>query len=87
MRAKVVWPDADMADGVERLLSMRPNVATRNWAPGETLIDLMMENAAHGIFDPLGRIPHQPGSTLLQVEEGRIMHDQLPTLRRPQVDA
>lgn len=34
---------------IERLLSVRPNVIHRNWEPGETLLQLQQENAAHGL--------------------------------------
>jgi hypothetical protein len=69
-----------MVAGVERLLSMRPNVATRNWEPGETLIDLMVENGKHGVFDPISTAELPPGTSLLNVEEGRIVTDILPAL-------
>jgi hypothetical protein len=72
---KVVWPAAETVYGVERLLMMRSHVKHRNWYPGETLIDLMTENAANGVFDT---VPANPGDSLLQVEEGRIVHDALP---------
>jgi hypothetical protein len=67
-----------MTTGVERLLSMRPNVASRNWEPGETLIDLMVENGQHGVFNQLPAA--LPGNSLLHVEEGRIVTDALPML-------
>jgi hypothetical protein len=57
---------------------MRPNVTTRNWEPGETLIDLMVENGQHGVFDQLPAA--LPGNSLLYVEEGRIVNDALPML-------
>jgi hypothetical protein len=79
---EVVWPAVDMVAGVERLLSMRPNPKNRNWRPGETLIDLMTENAIHGIFDSV-EIPS--GTSMLSVEEGRIVTDLLPVL--PAVNA
>jgi hypothetical protein len=72
----VVWPDVAMVEGVERLLSMRPNPKNRNWRPGETLIDLMAENALHGVFDTTPQA--LPGTSLLSVEEGRIVTDLLP---------
>lgn len=34
---------------IERLLVARPEVATRNWLPGETIADLARENAEHSI--------------------------------------
>jgi hypothetical protein len=67
-----------MVEGVERLLAMRPNPKNRNWRPGETLIDLMTENAVHGVFDPA--LPADPGTCLLSVDEGRIMTDALPAV-------
>lgn len=47
----VVWP-AD-PDGIEAILAYRPDPNTRNWEPGETLEQLLGENAAHGLI-PLG---------------------------------
>jgi hypothetical protein len=75
----VVWPSEETVYGVERLLMMRPHVKNRNWIPGETLIDLMVENAANGVFDPISA---EPGVSLLQVEEARIVHDALPAAPR-----
>lgn len=69
----VLWPSDDMVQGVERLLMMRPDVTTRNWTPGETLIDLMWENGQHGIFTGL--------DGALAVEDGRIRTDTLPATR------
>jgi hypothetical protein len=71
---EVNWPSEEMVRGVERLLMMRPNRANRNWEPGETLVDLMIENADHGVFD---------GTTRLHVEENRIVKDSLPPMRAP----
>lgn len=69
-----------MCRGIERLLSMRPDELNRNWVPGETLIDLMAENAKHGVFGQLDPAP--PGTPLLVVEEERIRVDHLPALGR-----
>jgi hypothetical protein len=44
--ADVVWPTDP--DAIQTVLMMRPVAATRNWKPGETIDDLLMENAAHG---------------------------------------
>jgi hypothetical protein len=70
---EVVWPSDDMVQGVERLLMMRPDVSTRNWLPGETLIDLAWENGRHGILSGL--------AGALVVEDGRIRRDTLPATR------
>jgi hypothetical protein len=48
MVADLTWP-AD-PDAVEALLAHRPVSRTRNWLPGETLTDLVAENAAHGVL-------------------------------------
>jgi hypothetical protein len=44
---EIRWP-ADTAL-IEELLLARPEPHTRNWHPGETALDLMFENVAHGI--------------------------------------
>lgn len=72
------WPEESMREGVERLLSMRPNEITRNWEPGETLHDLMKENAYHGLFSGLPE--GIPGRTLLAVTDNRIVTDILPAI-------
>jgi hypothetical protein len=48
--AELSWP-AD-PDAVEAILAMRPIIGTRNWLPGETLAELIGENAAHGVVPP-----------------------------------
>lgn len=45
-RAGVAWPPG-IAE-IEALTAARPRVF-RNWSPGETLHDLVLENLAHGI--------------------------------------
>lgn len=44
----ILWP-AD-PDGIEVILAMRPDPNTRNWEPGETLDDLLADNAIHGLI-------------------------------------
>lgn len=44
----VLLPPADERAAIEAVLACRPDIATRNWAPGETVADLVAENAAHG---------------------------------------
>lgn len=44
----IVWPPDPIA--IEAILLMRPDPNTRSWVPGETLSDLIMENASHGIL-------------------------------------
>jgi hypothetical protein len=45
----VVWPtDVEMAT-IEAVLDARPEPATRNWAPGEPINQLVAENAGHDL--------------------------------------
>jgi hypothetical protein len=60
----LIWP-AD-PDGVETILLMRPDEKTRNWLPGETLQDLLVENACHGILMP-GIEPDDPNAVTVQL--------------------
>ena len=66
--ADVVWPDN--VDHITYLLAMRPNPATRNWAPGETLAELLEENVAHGITPP--EVPGLPPGVTFLVRNDRI---------------
>lgn len=45
----VVLPPPDERDAIEAMLAARPDSATRNWAPGESVADLAAENVAHGL--------------------------------------
>jgi hypothetical protein len=45
----VVWPSPEMARTIVGILVHRPAVYTRNWLPGETLTELMIENITHGV--------------------------------------
>lgn len=75
VRAEIEWPAEEMRHGIVRMLHQRPDRTKRNWYPGETLIDLMAENAAHGLY------ADAPGD--LTVEPERIRVDTLPlTFRR-----
>jgi hypothetical protein len=75
---EVIWPQAAMVAGVVRLLMMRPHFKNRNWRPGETLVDLMVENAQHGIFDAV-EIP--AGQSAFAVTETYVSLDALPDLQ------
>jgi len=70
---EAVWP-AKHAD-IEWILQQRPAVATRNWLPGETLLDLMNENLEHGIA-PMSQAalddPNHPGGVVLRIENDEI---------------
>ncbi len=44
----LIWP-AD-PEAIETLLLMRPDVTNRNWLPGETVQQLLTENAIHDVI-------------------------------------
>lgn len=72
----IQWPNDPAA--VELILMQRPAFATRNWVLGETLEDLIRENAEHGIAPP----SDGQGTTLAAfiVDErlvGGTLHEQL----------
>lgn len=69
---EIVWPAESLVVGVERLLMMRPNPATRNWEPGETLHDLLAENVEHGVITGDG------GQSMMIIGD-QIRTDTLPT--------
>ena len=73
----VEWPPESMVYGIERLLLMRPDVLNQNWNPDETLHDLAVENAEHGIWDGL-----PAGADVLVLEPDRVRTDTLPITKR-----
>jgi hypothetical protein len=77
-KMKVVWPSDSMVYGIERLLLQRPHWKNQNWVPGETLHDLLHENAMHGILG-IHAAALSPGS-MFGIDGDRIVHDALPTL-------
>ena len=79
---EIIWPAEDFVHSIERLLLMRPIPYTQNWNPGETLHDLLAENAEHGVFDPLKAIPQDPGQSLLVITDETIRRDLLPVTKR-----
>jgi|1185.fasta_scaffold108400_2 hypothetical protein len=81
--APIVWPRDPLA--IATLLRMRPDPTTRNWLPGETLQDLVAENAAHGCLP--AEWTALPGRTLVVHEvEGvavaGLLADALPPAER-----
>lgn len=66
------WPAEDLRVGVEALLALRPVRATRNWLPGESLHDLLVENAEHGIGVPVVE-PDRAG-VLLEIRGDAVTH-------------
>lgn len=85
----VIWPAEEMVHSIERLLLMRPLPLNRNWNPGETIADLMRENAEHGVFEPLKALAEitGPGVTLLNVGDDGIRVDRLPVTRQREFKA
>jgi hypothetical protein len=68
--APIVWPRDPTA--IAALLRMRPDPTNRNWLPGETLQDLVAENAAHDCLP--AEWTALPGRTLIVYEvEGMAM--------------
>jgi hypothetical protein len=51
---RVTYPMDGVRYLVEGLLLLRPDPATRNWSPAETVGDLTIENIAHGLPVPRG---------------------------------
>ncbi len=45
----VAWPPLEEAERICAVLAYRPDRATRNWLPDETVTMLLIENMAHGI--------------------------------------
>jgi hypothetical protein len=90
-QAEVTWPAAP--DAVETILAMRPVAATRNWVPGETLEDLLVENAAHGCLPPAWHELADGGERVLLLATaddrpvGGLLHQQLEAAGRREIGA
>jgi hypothetical protein len=79
----LVWP-AD-PEAVEALLMARPAVESRNWLPGESLKDLLVDNVRHGLMPP-------PGDSLMLTVGDRVVAGTVGQLirsdiRRHQIEA
>lgn len=61
--APIVWPPDP--DAIEAILAVRPANAVRNWLVGETLVQLIEENAAHG-FIPVEWVLADGDTAILQ---------------------
>jgi hypothetical protein len=66
----VLWPTPEQQARIEAVLLCRPEQATRNWHPGESLGMLVVENVAHGCA-----VPELPIAVTVQ--------DELAVLGRP----
>lgn len=89
IEAPITWPADPQA--IEAILWMRPVARTQNWSPGETLEDLLAENAAHGCLDPeLVALASGPNRLpLLATRDGRaaggLLHMQLEAAGRREI--
>lgn len=81
LQTDLVWPAEGIVRGVERLLGMRPEPRTRNWTVAESLHELALENAAHGIFNHPAVEAATGGPELLVITDGGIVEDRLPATR------
>lgn len=80
MTTSIVWP-AD-PEGIELILSMRPDWTTRNWEPGESLEDLLVENITHGHDVPGLDLEGGSREIMLTVNDrivGGLLLDALPS--------
>lgn len=64
LRCRAEWPAN--AEDIWAVLAWRPMPETRSWMPGETLEDLVIENAAHGLG------PALPGVAGITILDGRF---------------
>jgi hypothetical protein len=77
------WPP-NVAD-IEALVMPRPVPATRNWLPGETMLDLLAENIEHGIV-PTAALEGGPTRKLLEIIGDEVTVGQLGFERRPEIE-
>lgn len=69
--APIVWP-ANLPDIVS-VLSLRPDPKTRNWQPGETVMDLVLENIEHGILPDLAELERANAAGPLILEQDGLI--------------
>lgn len=88
MTADVIWPPDP--DAIEAILGMRPVRGTQNWAIGETLEDLLAENAAHDCLPPEWKALEER-TLILKTAGGRavggLLHQQLEAAGRRKIGA
>ena len=87
--AVVVWPPDPQA--IEALLRLRPIERTRNWLPGESIADLIAENAAHGCTPPSWSIWAGESRVICDITDGRVagglFHEELVAAGRRGIGA
>lgn len=88
-RTDIIWPPDPLM--IEAILEMRPVPRTRNWLPGESLEDLIAENAAHGCLPPELLAAAQTDPVLLRTSGDRavggLLHRQLEAAGRREIGA
>jgi hypothetical protein len=70
---------------IEALVLARPFRDTRNWRPGEDLLDLLGENLQHGIV-PTGALESGPSRTLLAIVDDEVQQGALESAPRPAIE-
>lgn len=91
--APVVWPADPQA--IETVLLMRPLPANRNWLAGETVEQLLAENAEHGClplaWSALAEASPDRKALLVKTVEGRVvgglLHQELEAAGRREIGA
>lgn len=84
----VMWPNDP--DAIERILAMRPVPGTRNWLPGETLANLLEENAAHDCLPAEWKQIEGGAEIMHAIDErvvGGLLHQQLEAAGRRGIGA
>jgi hypothetical protein len=85
---RLSWP-AD-PEAIEAILAMRPVPRFQNWQPGESLEELLSENAEHNCL-PAGWHALETRTLILATTEGRVtgglLHDQLVAAGRREIGA
>ena len=73
LEADIAWPPDPAA--IEILLLQRPVPRTRNWMQGESLEQLLAENAAHGVLPPewTAELPAGESRAIADIVEQRVV--------------
>jgi len=91
--AEIIWPPDP--DAIKTLLLMRPVPRTRSWVPGETVDDILIENAAHGCIPQEWHelAASSPGGILALNETengvvvGGVLYQAIEAARRHEIEA
>lgn len=83
MACAAAWPYR--FSEIEALVRARPVPASRNWRPGEDLLDLLGENLQHGIV-PTSALEGGPSRSLLAIIDDEVQVGALESAPRLQVE-